>query len=176
MGPVTYAVGNCALRFADREVKAASRAQRGRSNAERLERATRDRTIEPDGRWKQDADSPRGAGLSSAMPHSPARLRQRPPWRERPLPWPRARSQTRSNLVVAHATFLRLSASSTDGSSAGGKNRRPLAILDNSHSLFQLLEWSEGSMPRTEPGAAETRHEASRGNTSRGGAFPPWFP
>ncbi len=84
------AVGNCALRFADREVKAASRAQRGRSNAERLERATRDRTIESDGRWKQDADSPRGAGRSSAMPHSPARLRQRHAWRERPLLWPRA--------------------------------------------------------------------------------------
>jgi hypothetical protein len=39
-----------ALRFADREVKAVSRAQRGRSNAERLERANANRTIESDGR------------------------------------------------------------------------------------------------------------------------------
>ena len=44
------AVDNCAGRFAVRAVKAVSRAQRGRSNAERLERANANRTIESDGR------------------------------------------------------------------------------------------------------------------------------
>lgn len=32
----------------------------------------------------------------------------------------------------------------TDGPSAGGKERRPFAVLDNSHSLFQLRRGLEG--------------------------------
>jgi hypothetical protein len=44
------AVDNCAVRFGVRAVKAVSRAQRGRSNAERLDRANANRTIRPDGR------------------------------------------------------------------------------------------------------------------------------
>lgn len=169
------AVGNCALRFADREVKAASRAQRGRSNAERLERVTRDRTIEPDGRWKQDADSPRSAGLSSAMPHSPARLRQRPAWRERPLLWPRARSQTRSDLEVAHATFLRLSASSSTARPQAAKTAaRSLSSTTHTRCFSYGVVWRVNA--RGLAGGSQMRHEASRGEHLARRRVPPLVP
>ena len=44
-----WAVDNCRMRLADDAVKAASRAQRGRSNAKRLDRSDANRTIECDG-------------------------------------------------------------------------------------------------------------------------------
>ena len=47
--PSTRAVDNCHARLADCAVKAASRAQRGRSNAKRLDRADANLTIELDG-------------------------------------------------------------------------------------------------------------------------------
>ena len=38
-----------------------------------------------------------------------------------------------------------------DGSSAGGKDRRPLAVLDNSHSLFQLWRGLRVNATRLSP-------------------------
>jgi hypothetical protein len=46
---------------------------------------------------------------ADAIWKSPTPAEAGTPWRERPLLWPRARSQTRSDLVVVHATVLRSS-------------------------------------------------------------------
>jgi len=50
------------------------------------------------------------------------------PWRERPRLWPRAWSQTRSNLVVAHATVPSLTAWPA-GSNWCGRQRAPPEAL-----------------------------------------------
>ena len=57
------AVDNCRMRLAAGAVKAASRAQRGRSNAKRLERADANLTIEIDGHTDRQVDL---AGICSA--------------------------------------------------------------------------------------------------------------
>src|SRR4029450_3896438 len=46
---------------------------------------------------------------ADAIWNSPPPAEAETAWRERPLLWPRARSQTRSDLVVVHATVLRSS-------------------------------------------------------------------
>jgi hypothetical protein len=78
---------------------------RGRSKAKRLERATR----EPHNRFRRPIEVDTDSGLVSGdIPRGSlgwlVQLRQRQSWRERPHRWPRARSQARSDLVVAHAT------------------------------------------------------------------------
>lgn len=77
-------------RFADCAVKAASRAQARaeRSGAERLESAIRE----------QQNESATAHGYRDAHPKSHD-AQPLPAWRERPQPWPRARSQIRSDLV-----------------------------------------------------------------------------
>ena len=78
---------------------------RGRSKAKRLERATR----EPHNRFRRPIEVDTDSGLVTG--YIPRRslgwsgsAEAETAWRERPHLWPRARSQTRSDLVVAHAT------------------------------------------------------------------------
>ena len=137
---------------------------RGRSEAERLERATRE--------LQNEARRP----LLSRRTHSSSHdARSLAAWRERPQSWPRARSQTRSDLVVAHATFLRLSASSS--------TTRPRTARTAARSLSSTTHtrcFSYGVVSRDNATrlsrVSQARHGTSRGNTSRGGAFLPWFP
>ena len=98
-----------------------------------------------------------------------------PAWRERPRPWPRARSQTRSDLVVAHATFLRLSASSPTVRPRAAKSAaRSLSSTTPTRYFSYGAVWRVNATKSSRVG--QTKHGTSRGNTSRGGAFPPWFP
>jgi hypothetical protein len=97
------------------------------------------------------------------------------PWRERPQPWPRARSQTRPDLVVAHATVLRLSASSpAAGPRAADTAARSLSSTTHTSDLIYGAVWTVDATRLRRVGA--TRHGTGRGNTPRGGLFPPSFP
>ena len=59
----TWAVDNCRTRLADGAVKAPSRAQRGRSNAQRLDRADANLTIGLDGPQTDGIDPPAFAAV-----------------------------------------------------------------------------------------------------------------
>lgn len=72
------------------------------------------------------ADSAPFADCAVALWKSPTPAETETAWRERPLLWPRARSRTRPNPVVAHATLLSSTVSPTGSIGAGGKGRRPM--------------------------------------------------
>jgi len=96
-------------------------------------------------------------------------------WRERPQPWPRARSQTRSDLVVAHATFLRLSASSPPPRPRAAKSAaRSVSSTTSTRYFSYSVIWRVNATTSSRVG--QTKHGTSRGNTSRGRAFPLRFP
>ena len=65
-----WAVDNCRMRLADGAVKAVSRAQCGRSNAERLDRADANLTIGLDGPRTDKADLAGICGVFSGPLHS----------------------------------------------------------------------------------------------------------
>jgi hypothetical protein len=65
-----WAVDNCRMRLADGAVKAVSRAQRGRSNAERLDRADANFTIGLDGPRTDKVDLAGICGVFSGPLHS----------------------------------------------------------------------------------------------------------
>jgi len=91
-------------RFASARSGPTAAPMRGRRKAKRLERATREPHNRSDGpsKWTQIW------ACYSLHPSRESRLvgsaDAETSWRERPHLWPRARSQTRSDLVVAHAT------------------------------------------------------------------------
>ena len=79
------------------------------------------------------------------------------------------RSRGRSRHVPA---FERVVAS---GTSAGGKERRPLAVLDTPTRYFSSgAVWRINASKSSRVG--QTKDRTSTGNTSRECAFPPRFP
>jgi hypothetical protein len=125
-------------RFAD--ARSRPRAAHSAGGAKRSALTARTRTAP----W-----SPTAPRCRDAHPRSHD-ARPLPAWRERPQPWPRARSQTRSDLVVASRHVPAIERVVTDGPSAGGKKRRPFGVLDNSYSLLQLRRGLEGRCHQVE--------------------------
>jgi hypothetical protein len=133
----------------------------GEGNLPRLPDTARTRTAP----WS--ATAPR---CRDAHPRSHA-ARPLPAWRERPQPWPRARSQTRSDLVVAHATFLRLSASSPTARPRAAKSAaRSMSSTTPTRYFSYGVVWRVDATESRRVG--QTKHGTSRGNTSRGGTSP----
>jgi len=105
---------------------------RGRSKAKRLERATR----EPHNRFRRPIEVDTDSGACYWLhPSRKSRLvgsaEAETAWRERPHLWPRARSQTRSDLVVAHATAALCVARKAALRLPRGRRRRPDSPLRN---------------------------------------------
>ena len=138
----SVAVDNCHPRFAAGAVKADSRAQRGRSEAERLEGDNADRTMESDGPpnragferqccRRSNTANHGGTGLrsppSSVRPGARSTsVRSKTAWRERPRSVAAAVIGTpvRSRGRSRHGTCFERAG--TRLSNAGGKERRPL--------------------------------------------------
>jgi hypothetical protein len=102
---------------------------RGRSKAKRLERATR----EPHNWFRRPIELDTDSGLCYWLhPSRKSRLvgsaEAETAWRERPHLWPRARSQTRSDLVVAHATAT-LCVAAQGSVAPTGRPKAPPGIL-----------------------------------------------
>jgi hypothetical protein len=135
LGPSTTAN----TRFADRAVKAASRAQRGRSEAERLDGADANRRMPGDGP-RCPASTPQ---VTTTRDHcSVASATTAVAAGEIADP---VRSRGRSRHVPAFERVV------TDDPSAGGKDRRPIDVPGNSHSLFQLWRGPKGQCHHVEP-------------------------
>jgi len=131
------AVDSCQKRIAIRAVKAASRAQRGRSAIEdagsalgargvvsRTMTARRPKILT----WISTRSTlPPCTNLTTTFP-----AETQTAWRERPPRWPQAWQTMGSKTVVAHATVLRLTASLTALDWAGGTERCPMRAFSNS--------------------------------------------
>ena len=98
------------------------------------------------------------------------------PWRERPHRWPQAWQAKRPFRVVAHATGLLL-ATAPAVARPGGRHRAPPE--DDGLQPARYLAVAGGAPPRASrvscPGQILDAGQ-SKGNTSRGGVFPPVFP
>lgn len=164
------------LRFADRAVKAASRAQRGRSNTERLERAGRElhnRVRRP----MNTTQTPCAfADCSVGLWKSPCSTEAATAWRERPLLWPRARSQTRPDPVVAHATVLRLTASPAPSNWCGRQRAPPDALVQQIAAPIEVGAKHPRAKLQSHQQQRALNWMLGRGNTPHCPLFPSLFP
>ena len=113
---------------------------------------------------------------ADAIWKSPTPAEAETPWRERPLPWPRARSQTRSDLVVAHATINLAGAVMTEAM-ASGRQHTPTACVDEKPPTHIWLAAADGDGVKA--GRLEIRSArviSREGNTPRWALFPFLFP
>jgi hypothetical protein len=137
-------VDSCQKRLVARAGKAVSRAQRGRSGIEDTRSALSARVA------SRIITARRPKIATWIYTHSPPPRCMNPTttsptetptaWRERPPRWPRAWRARRSQMVVAHATVLRLATSPTSSSLAGGTERRPSHTSSNSQRWLKLAE------------------------------------
>lgn len=149
---------------------------RGRSKAERLERAIH----EAHNRFRRPLQSERvSRSFTGRMRHDVAVVgsaEAETAWRERPPRWPQARSQTGSDLVVAHATAaLCVAAQGSVAPTVWPK--APLGILRS--EITDLAGIAALKRCRTclwESAIQIGREDSRRGNTPRDALFPPSFP